>query len=228
MATRGWTSSRHSCKRSPGRRRGHIPCHVVGSSTNADQRRGRPPCLPSSASHAKPATQERRPDDENAVAVIWVTARTVASAKVREISRRPGAQLARGRRLQLAGRAGCGDAPLGPGVSGHAPRREPARLLLLQPRIGLGYEHNPMDARPLPVRGNRSVFRIFGDGDYTARLFYALAGTVLVALPVLFRSRLGRRARLSWRRCWPSPPPCSTSAGSPATTSSSPYGPWDW
>ena len=61
---------------------------------------------------------------------------------------------------------------------------------------GNGYEHNPMMHGPFQMEATAGVFFIFGDGDYTARLVYALAGTALVALPYLFRARLGNLGAL--------------------------------
>ena len=56
---------------------------------------------------------------------------------------------------------------------------------------GLGFTHDPLMHGPLQFEANAAVFLIFGDSDYTSRLIYAIAGTALVALPLLFRSRLG-------------------------------------
>ena len=49
---------------------------------------------------------------------------------------------------------------------------------------------------PLQFEANAAIFFIFGDSDYTSRLLYAIAGTTLVALPMFFRSRLGRLGAL--------------------------------
>ena len=57
---------------------------------------------------------------------------------------------------------------------------------------GKGYEHNPMMHGPFQFESSAAIFLVLGDSDYTARLLYALMGTLLVALPLLFRGRLGR------------------------------------
>ena len=57
---------------------------------------------------------------------------------------------------------------------------------------GLGYEHNPMMHGPLQFEANAVLFLLFGDSDVTARLLYAVMGTALIAMPLLFRHRLGR------------------------------------
>ena len=56
---------------------------------------------------------------------------------------------------------------------------------------GEGYIHNPMMHGPFQMEATAGLFFLFGDNDYTARLLYAIAGTALVLLPLLFRSRLG-------------------------------------
>ncbi len=57
--------------------------------------------------------------------------------------------------------------------------------------VGRGYEHLPMMHGPFQFHVNSFIFFIFGDSDYTARLAYAIFGTVLVVLPFFFRKRLG-------------------------------------
>lgn len=57
---------------------------------------------------------------------------------------------------------------------------------------GRGYEHVPFMHGPLKFFGTALMFRLFGDNDFTARLLYALVGTVVVALPYFFRDYLGR------------------------------------
>ena len=56
---------------------------------------------------------------------------------------------------------------------------------------GEGYIHNPMMHGPFQMEATAGLFFLFGDSDYTARLLYAIAGTVLVLMPLFFRSRLG-------------------------------------
>ena len=59
-----------------------------------------------------------------------------------------------------------------------------------------GYRHDPMMHGPLQFEAGSVVFLFLGDTDFTARLLYAVAGTVLVALPFLLRGRLGRTGAL--------------------------------
>ena len=61
---------------------------------------------------------------------------------------------------------------------------------------GQGYQHNPMMHGPFQIEASAAVFRMFGDGDFTARIPYVFAGTVLVLLPLLLRRRLGRTGAL--------------------------------
>ena len=61
---------------------------------------------------------------------------------------------------------------------------------------GQGFRHDPLMHGPLQFELNAAIFFIFGDSDYTSRLLYAIAGTVLVALPFFFRDRLGRLGAL--------------------------------
>lgn len=61
---------------------------------------------------------------------------------------------------------------------------------------GQGFRHDPLMHGPLQFELNAAIFFIFGDSDYTSRLLYAVAGTVLVALPFFFRDRLGRLGSL--------------------------------
>ena len=62
--------------------------------------------------------------------------------------------------------------------------------------LGDGYRHDPMMHGPFQMEATAGLFLLFGDSDFTARLLYALAGTVLVALPFFLRSRLGRTGAL--------------------------------
>ena len=50
---------------------------------------------------------------------------------------------------------------------------------------------------PLLALGQVLTFSLFGTSDVTARLFPALAGSLLVLLPYLFRAHLGRVGALS-------------------------------
>ncbi len=61
---------------------------------------------------------------------------------------------------------------------------------------GDGFVHNPLLHGPFQFEANAAIFFIFGDSDFTSRLLYAVAGTVLVALPFFFRSRLGKLGAL--------------------------------
>ncbi|MDP7534103.1 MAG: TIGR03663 family protein [SAR202 cluster bacterium] len=57
---------------------------------------------------------------------------------------------------------------------------------------GRGYEHSPMMHGPFQFEANAAIFLALGDSDLTARLLYAFAGTLLIAMPFLFRRHLGR------------------------------------
>lgn len=57
---------------------------------------------------------------------------------------------------------------------------------------GRGYAHDPMMHGPFQMEATAAVFYVLGDGEVTARLLYAVAGTVLIALPFFLRYRLGR------------------------------------
>jgi len=57
---------------------------------------------------------------------------------------------------------------------------------------GHGYRHDPMMHGPFQMEATAGIFMLFGDSDFTARLIYAVAGTVLVVLPIFLRTRLGR------------------------------------
>lgn len=61
---------------------------------------------------------------------------------------------------------------------------------------GQGFKHDPLMHGPLQFELTAAIFFIFGDNDYTSRLLYAIAGTALIALPIFFRSRLGRLGAL--------------------------------
>ena len=62
--------------------------------------------------------------------------------------------------------------------------------------VGDGFRHDPMMHGPFQMEATAGLFLLLGDSDFTARLLYALAGTVLVALPFFLRSRLGRTGAL--------------------------------
>ena len=62
---------------------------------------------------------------------------------------------------------------------------------------GMGYTHDPMMHGPFQFETTAAIFFVFGSGDVTARVLYAVAGVALVALPWLFRARLGRAASLA-------------------------------
>ena len=61
---------------------------------------------------------------------------------------------------------------------------------------GEGFAHNPMMHGPLQFEVNAVLFFVLGDSENTARVLYALMGTVLILMPLLFRSRLGRLGAL--------------------------------
>ena len=61
---------------------------------------------------------------------------------------------------------------------------------------GDGYSHNPMMHGPFQFEANAAIFLALGDSEVTARLLYVVLGTALVALPFLFRERLGRLGAL--------------------------------
>ncbi len=62
---------------------------------------------------------------------------------------------------------------------------------------GLGFQHNPMMHGPLEFHMTALMFFLFGDSDFTARLFDALSGVVLVAFPFFMRRWLGRWGALA-------------------------------
>ncbi len=62
---------------------------------------------------------------------------------------------------------------------------------------GMGYTHDPMMHGPFQFESTAALFFVFGAGDVTARVLYAAAGSALVAMPWLFRARLGRAASLA-------------------------------
>ena len=62
--------------------------------------------------------------------------------------------------------------------------------------VGDGFRHDPMMHGPFQMEATAGLFLLLGDSDFTARLLYALAGTVLVALSFFLRNRLGRTGAL--------------------------------
>lgn len=62
---------------------------------------------------------------------------------------------------------------------------------------GQGFIHNPMMHGPFQMEATAGVFLLFGDSDFTARLIYAVAGTILVILPIFLRFKLGTLGALS-------------------------------
>ena len=56
---------------------------------------------------------------------------------------------------------------------------------------GFGLIHNPMLHGPFQMEITSLLFTIFGDNDFTARILYAIFGTLLVGMPFLFRKKLG-------------------------------------
>lgn len=63
---------------------------------------------------------------------------------------------------------------------------------------GLGYEHSPLLHGPFQFFGMAMTFLLTGQvGDTTARVLPAFFGSVLVLLPVLFRTHLGCRGALA-------------------------------
>lgn len=59
---------------------------------------------------------------------------------------------------------------------------------------GRGYEHNPLMHGPLQFHLLAGFFTLFGDSEFVGRLPHALAGTVLVSTPLLFRRHLNGTA----------------------------------
>ncbi|MCH7578067.1 MAG: TIGR03663 family protein, partial [Chloroflexi bacterium] len=61
---------------------------------------------------------------------------------------------------------------------------------------GQGYAHEVWMHGPFQFFGTASMFFLFGVGDYTARIFPAIFGSALVALPFFLRHRLGTAGAL--------------------------------
>ncbi len=56
---------------------------------------------------------------------------------------------------------------------------------------GQGLMHDPMMHGPFQMEATAGAFFVFGDSDVSARLIYAIAGSLLVVLPFFLRPRLG-------------------------------------
>ena len=56
---------------------------------------------------------------------------------------------------------------------------------------GSKYLHDPVYHGPFQYFGTAGTFLLFGDNDYTSRLFPAIFGIALVGLPLLLRRQLG-------------------------------------
>jgi len=59
------------------------------------------------------------------------------------------------------------------------------------------YHHSPVFHGPFYYHAQGLVFFLFGATDYTSRVSAAIFGTLIVALPLLFRDRLGRAGTLA-------------------------------
>ncbi len=62
---------------------------------------------------------------------------------------------------------------------------------------GMGYAHNPLTHGPLLYHAGAATYLLIGSSEFAARLAPALFGTVLVAMPWLFRKELGRYGALA-------------------------------
>lgn len=61
---------------------------------------------------------------------------------------------------------------------------------------GQGFDHTPLMHGPLLFHATALSYFLFGDNDFTARLFVALVGVAVVAFPYLMRRWLGRLGAL--------------------------------
>ena len=59
---------------------------------------------------------------------------------------------------------------------------------------GDGYRHDPLMHGPFLFHAGATVFFLFGDNDFTARLLPALFGTALVGMPYFLRRQIGMKA----------------------------------
>ncbi len=62
---------------------------------------------------------------------------------------------------------------------------------------GDGFQHNPMMHGVLLFEATALTYHLFGVNDFTARIFTALVGVVLVMTPLLFRRWLGKSGALA-------------------------------
>ena len=63
------------------------------------------------------------------------------------------------------------------------------------------YQHTPLMHGPILFHVTALMYFLFGDSDFTARIYPALLGVILVMMPILFRRWLGAGARCCARRC---------------------------
>lgn len=61
---------------------------------------------------------------------------------------------------------------------------------------GQGFQHTPLMHGPLLFHATAASYFLFGDNDFTARLFVALVGVAIVAFPYLLRRWLGQMGAL--------------------------------
>ena len=90
---------------------------------------------------------------------------------------------------------------------------------------GNGYRHDPLLHGPLQFHVIAVIFKLFGDSDFTARIFQAVAGSVLVLTPLLLRRKLGNTGTILVRSSSSCRRPCCTTRGLRATNSRSPCSP---
>ncbi len=62
---------------------------------------------------------------------------------------------------------------------------------------GDGYQHDPLLHGPFKVLGTSFFYILFGVSDYTTRILPALFGSLVVAIPMLYRRYLGRWGSLA-------------------------------
>ena len=61
---------------------------------------------------------------------------------------------------------------------------------------GKGFSHNPLLHGPFQIFFNAAVFSLLPDNDFTARISYAIVGSLLVFVPWVFRKTLGIKSSL--------------------------------